>query len=117
MSTPDVEQRWRSLSEEVITSMTDWRTQHPKATLAEIEGALDERLDRLRVRMLEDSALASEQADWAADNRPCCPDCGQPVQRGGQYVGRLQRRGKQEVTLTRQYGVCPACGRGLFPPG
>jgi hypothetical protein len=37
------EQEWHNLSEEVISGMKEWRDQHPKATLQEIEEALDER--------------------------------------------------------------------------
>jgi len=33
------EQEWHSLSEEVISGMKEWRDQHPKATLQEIEKA------------------------------------------------------------------------------
>ena len=48
----EVEARRRELSEEVITGMAEWRGQHPRATLSEIEAALDERLARVRARML-----------------------------------------------------------------
>ena len=119
MKRSDVEPSWRALSEEVISGLVDWRNQHPRATLKEIETALDERLDRLRARLLEDTALASERADWSgvsATERPQCPDCGQGVHSAGQRVRRLQTHGHQELTLTRRYGVCPTCGRGFFPP-
>lgn len=38
------------MSEELmmLTGMMDWRQQHPKATLREIEEAIDERLAKLR---------------------------------------------------------------------
>jgi len=39
--------------------MKEWRVQHPRATLSEMEVALDESLNRMRARMLEDMALAS----------------------------------------------------------
>ena len=61
----DFDQTWRALSDEVLTGMKEWRLQHPRATLSEIEAALDERLARLRARMLEDAALASAAADWS----------------------------------------------------
>jgi hypothetical protein len=32
----DFDQRWRELSEEVLTGMKEWRLQHPWATLSEI---------------------------------------------------------------------------------
>ena len=41
-----------------------WRLQHLKATLREIELALDERLAPLCARMLQDVALQSLVADW-----------------------------------------------------
>ncbi len=46
-----------------MTGMKEWRLQHSRATLSEMETALDERLARQRARMLEDMALASEVAD------------------------------------------------------
>lgn len=33
----NMEGQWRTLSEEVISGMKEWRDQHPKATLREIE--------------------------------------------------------------------------------
>ena len=59
-------QRWAGDAESVWTGMADWRAAHPKATLSEIETALDEQLNRLRARMLADLALASTAADVPA---------------------------------------------------
>src|SRR5438105_15013687 len=47
-----VEERWRALSEEVLVGFREWRDRHPKATLVEIEAALDERWAAARARML-----------------------------------------------------------------
>ena len=38
----DFDSQWRELAEEVLTGMTEWRLQHPKARLSEIEQALDD---------------------------------------------------------------------------
>jgi YgiT-type zinc finger domain-containing protein len=111
---------WRELSEEVLTGMKEWRLAHPQATFSEIEAALDERLGRLRARMLQDAALASTAAEWAeaeGEARPFCPECGTPLVSRGKEKRGLQTQGGQEVVLERSYGVCPACGAGLFPPG
>ena len=116
----DFDQRWRELSEEVLTGMKEWRLQHPRATLTEIEAALDERLARLRARMLEDAALASVAADWDSAARatsPMCPQCGKPLQARGSHPRHVQTHGGQSLTLQRAYGVCPVCHTGLFPPG
>jgi len=117
----DFDWRWQELSREVLTGMKEWRLQHPRATLKEIEVALDERLGRLRARMLEDAALASAAAQWEEAEpaeRPVCPQCGQGLAaRGVRGERHLQTHGGQEIVLQREYGVCSACGAELFPPG
>lgn len=97
----------------------DWRVQHPKATFREIEAALDERLARLRARMLEDAALVSRAADWSATDaeRPVCPQCGAVLQARGRETRTLTTHYDQALQLERRYAVCPRCEAGLFPPG
>lgn len=114
-----MEEHWRKLSEEVISGMKEWRDQHPDATLNEIEAAIDERLNRLRARMLEDAALASPKADWsqtATQQRPTCPQCRSQLVARGKKKRHLQTTGGQQITLQRSYGTCPSCGSGFFPP-
>jgi hypothetical protein len=114
----DFDQHWQKLSEEVLSGMKEWRLQHPRATFREIEAAVDERLARLRARMLEDAALASAAAHWEAEaTPPVCPHCGSRLEDRGDHQRKLQTQGGQTLTLTRAYGVCPTCGGGLFPPG
>ncbi len=119
MSHPIDEQVWHRMTTEIMSGMREWREAHPKATLREIEQELDRRWVRVRARMLEDMALASVAADWTATplgQQPICPDCGQPLQPRGTDQRTLQTHGGQAITLDRQYGSCPACGAGLFPP-
>jgi hypothetical protein len=116
----DFEAHWHAMAEDVISGMQEWRLQHPRATLREIEQALDERLAKMRARMLQDAALASAAADITeapAAVRPVCPDCGVRLQGRGMAVRELTTQHNQTVQLTRSYGVCPQCGAGLFPPG
>jgi RNase P subunit RPR2 len=113
-------ERWRVLSEEVLTGMQDWRAAHPRATFAEIEAEVEAQLSRLRVRMLEDAALASRAADLRAQppaERPACPECGRPLHPRGQHARTVTVRGDRPVHLRRSYAVCSACGTGRFPPG
>jgi uncharacterized protein with PIN domain len=120
MWSADVEARWRELSEAVITGMAEWRAQHPRATLKEIEAALDERLAHVRARMLQDTALASAATDVSqlpADERPRCPECGHTLEARGQEERTVRTTYDRPVTLRRSYAHCPACGAGLFPPG
>ncbi len=119
MGDKQVQQDWRAVSEDIVTGLWDWRQQHPQATLAEIEGAVDARLARLRAHLLQEAALASPTADWAtaaAADRPTCPTCQTPLVARGKQPRRLQASGGRDVVLERTYGVCPTCGGGLFPP-
>jgi hypothetical protein len=114
------EQQWREIAEDVLTGMKEWRLQHPKATLREIEAALDERLSRVRARMLQDLALASVTADLGTvgtDERPRCRSCGVSLEARGQQTRQLTTYHDRTITLTRDYAACPTCGDGLFPPG
>ena len=60
----------------------------------EMEQELDSRWVRVRARMLEDMALASAAAAWAATpdgQQPLCPDCGSPPhQRPSPVAARLR---------------------------
>jgi hypothetical protein len=119
MSGEPHDQNWEALSHDVLTGMREWRLQHPKATLREIEVALDEHLSRLRARMLQDVALQSVAADWKlaqATDRPTCRVCGTPLILRGKRARQLKTQGGQQITLDRSYGLCPTCKKGLFPP-
>lgn len=114
MPTDKLEEGWRGLGEEVFKEMADWRRSHPRATLKEIEAALDERLDRLRAHMLEEVALA--QVNDVAEATKC-PECGQLMEKAGSHMRQLQTQGKQTLKLEREYQRCPKCGHSFFPPG
>lgn len=116
----DMDRSWHALSEEVLSGMKEWRLAHPKATFREIEHAVDERVNRLKARILEDAALASDAQDWreaSQQEQPTCPACQIALLRRGEHARRLQITGGQDITLSRTYGSCPVCGTGLFPPG
>jgi hypothetical protein len=119
MSSEPHDQDWEALSQDVLTGMREWRLQHPKATLREIECALDEHFAGLRARMLQDVALQSVAADWkevVASERPICAECGTPLILRGRRSRQLKTVGGQDIMLQRSYGRCPTCKKGLFPP-
>jgi hypothetical protein len=119
MESEPPEPSWEVLSAEILSGMREWRLQHPKATLREIETALDERWHRLRARMLRDVALQSVAADWkdsAETHRPICRVCGTALVLRGKRSRRLKTHGGHQITLERSYGLCPTCKKGLFPP-
>ena len=111
----DWEAALQELSEEVDNGMADWRAAHPRATFAEIEAAVEERLAGLRARLLERAALASAATELT--ERSACQTCGGAVQARGKHTRRLTVPGAQVVELERTYAGCPQCGTGLFPPG
>jgi predicted RNA-binding Zn-ribbon protein involved in translation (DUF1610 family) len=115
-----MDRRWAGEAEAVLSGFKEWRVQHPKATLAEIEAALDARLAVMRARLLEDAALASAAADLAAlppEARPRCPGCGGALALRGPETRHLTTAYEQDLALRRHYLACPACGEALFPPG
>jgi uncharacterized protein with PIN domain len=112
---------WRAVSEEIGRELTEWRTAHPKATLAELEQVVYETLSRLQARVLSDLAHASAATDLAATagaERPRCETCTVALEpRGQQEREVLTPRQAAALRLRRSYAVCPTCGVGLFPPG
>lgn len=114
----DFDTDWDALAEEVLSGMKEWRLQHAKATLREIEGALDERLAKMRARMLQDAALASAAADIKAApeaERPRCGACRSVLVARTVAERQLITQHNQVLKLARSYGVCPTCGAGFFP--
>lgn len=114
MAWADWTTEWQGLSEEVYSGLADWRAAHPRATLAEIEAAVEERLAKLRARLVERAALASAATDLR--ERPACPTCGGRLQARGTHKRRLTVPGDRVVELERTYAGCPRCGTGFFPP-
>lgn len=114
-----ITQEWQALSAKVSEEVLEWRKGNPKATLREIEQELDKRLARIRAQMLEDAALLSERQEWkdGAAGAPTCPECGRKLKGRTHEERLLQTEGEESIRLERQYGVCPHCGQGFFPPG
>jgi hypothetical protein len=118
MKRGELQGKWNELSEEILQGMADWRVQHPQATMREIEAEIDKRLSALRAKMISDTAMASSQADWERGaSGVVCPRCGEKLEKKGKKKRKLETQGGREVELVREYGVCPKCGQGLFPPG
>lgn len=114
------EEDWKTLSEQILTDIKEWRRSHPKATFREIEDEVHQRMSRLEAKLIQDTAQESQSRSWSGaspDERPSCPVCGSQLHARGKRQRKLQGAGGQEVTLNREYGTCPNCGTGLFPPG
>jgi hypothetical protein len=111
--------QWRTLNEEIMAAIQEWRLQHPKATLQEIETAIDARIAELRARMVEDVALASTAANVrqaSPSGRPVCPQCGALVEPRGPRERQVRTHQGKTLRWRRSYVQCPACQVGFFPP-
>jgi len=114
------EARWQREVAEILAGVKEWRLQHPRATFAEIEAALDARWLAARAGLLRDMAQASRAADLGGrpvGERARCPDCGAELRPRGKHGRRVVTAGGEAVGLEREYAECPACGAGVFPPG
>lgn len=112
-----LEKEWKGLSEEIMDGIAEWRGGHPKATFREIEAEIDKRLSGLRAKMISDTANQSDRADWEAAEGVVCRECGAKLIKKGKKKRILLTRDGREIELVRDYGVCVACGQGIFPPG
>jgi uncharacterized protein with PIN domain len=116
MWSKEMEASLRELTEDVLTGMKEWREAHPRATFKEIEEAVDERLSRVRARMLQEAAMASRAAEMKGQ-RVACPECGAPMVNQGRERRRLTTHHNRPIELERSYFLCPQCGARLSPPG
>lgn len=117
MKGKELQEGWSGLSEEIIEGIAEWRGEHPRATMREIEAEIDKRLSELRAKMITDTANASGRARWETTEGVQCPECGAKLVKKGRKKRILLTREGREVALDREYAVCPACGVGIFPPG
>jgi hypothetical protein len=72
MKAEELQHQWQEQAEEAMAAVAQWRVAHPKATLAEIEQAVDAQMNRLRARMIEQAAQASATAESEANQGLVC---------------------------------------------
>ena len=93
MKPEELQQQWQEQAEEAMSAVAQWRVAHPKATLAEIEQAVDEQMNRLRAHVIEQAAQASAAAESEASQGVVCEQCGQPLQARGRARRKWQTQG------------------------
>jgi YgiT-type zinc finger domain-containing protein len=104
--------------DEVRKELREWKRQHPRATLAEIERETMKRMAQVQAQIIEElSQSLSPEERRIAEETPRCPECQTKMQRRGQAERQQQAGGGQTIRIERSYWVCPACGAGIFPPG
>lgn len=102
------------VSDELAAKLKAWRQANPRATLTEIEEAVEAELAKIRKELVTALAEAGEESEGAA---PHCPQCGEAMVRNGRRKRRLQSKEGQTLQLERQQWRCLGCGTTLFPPG
>ena len=114
------QKKWDELYEEASREVLRWRRKHKRATLTEIEDTVDSEFARMRAQMIQDLALASETADLRSipkEERPKCPNCGQPLAANGRQSRELITDHEQGVKLERSKGYCQQCKLSFSPSG
>lgn len=120
MAKSEFKPEWADIFSEVQEAMTEWRREHPKATMLMIELETERVLSRLRARMVTDIAQHSEAAFFSERppaERPLCPECATPVRPRGAKDRQLRVHGNREIALEREHATCPQCGQAFFPSG
>ena len=116
----EAQRLWREETVAVEQALAAWRTEHPRATLAEIEAAVSAQVSVLRARLVERLAAATAATEVSRQPRlarPTCPHCQTPLHPRGRHQREVLTEGAQVLRLEREYAVCPTCGGGRFPPG
>jgi DNA-directed RNA polymerase subunit RPC12/RpoP len=96
---------------EVKPALAAWRAAHPRATMREIEDAVEEQIAKLRAEFL---AEVVQQSNAEIDAR--CERCGSKLAMRGRRRRKLRANGDEPVVLDRSYAMCPDCKLGVFPP-
>ena len=92
-----------------------WDRSHRRATLSEIEAAIDSELTQLRREIIEEMVQEREaEREGVAE---ACPNCGQVMAGNGKKKRKLKSKGGEEIRLEREQLRCTGCGMTLFPPG
>ena len=100
-------------AEAMYEELRMWREAHPEATFDEIASQVTPRRRELMGGLLKQLALQEGDGKYAEVS---CPECSEKMKVSGRRSrGVIHSEGETE--LERAYHHCPACGRGLFPPG
>jgi hypothetical protein len=115
MTTEQGRERAREeLAATVEDGLRRWQAAHPRATLDEIVGAVDEALRPVRARYVRELAAAEEAA--ATSERTCTACGGTLQQRGRRARTVLVPQDPAPLRLERARLGCSSCGTSLFPP-
>lgn len=100
--------------DELVEKLNRWRQANPRATLTEIEEAVEAELAKKRKELVTALAQAGEESQKEA---PHCAQCGRAMVRNGRRKRKLKGKEGQTIELERQQWRCLGCGTTIFPPG
>ena len=100
--------------DDLMQKIAAWEKENPKATLTEIEEAVDQELAKLREQLVNEIAQMKEAG---TQSKVACPNCGTQMVKNGKKKRELTMKGDKQVTIERQQMRCLECGMTLFPPG
>lgn len=100
---------------DALTEKLDqWRQENPKATLTEIEEAVEGELARVRKQLVERMVEGGKETEQEV---PSCARCGQKMVKNGRKKRKLKGKEGETLAFKRQQWRCLGCGATLFPPG
>jgi rubrerythrin len=104
----------KKVPDELADKLSHWRQANPKATLTEIEEAVEAELAKIRKELVTTLAQAGEKSD---SESPHCRQCRRVMVRNGRKKRHLKSKEGQTIQLERPQWRCLECGTTLFPPG
>src|SRR5258707_13152225 len=96
-----------------VLGMTQWRKEHPHATWAEIEAAVDEKINQVRAQLIQELVQMGETEEWSQkpeEERPRWATCGKPLVARGEQTRFIQTTGGEAGKQMPAHGRCPARG-------
>ena len=99
--------------EKLESHINRWRQENPKATLTEIEEAVEAELAELREALVQ--RLVQEREEER--KTMFCPNCEKEMVKNGYKDRTLRTKESKTITLKRRQMRCLECGMTLFPPG
>lgn len=109
----ETENPQQAMEDAVSRKLMQWRREHPRATLTEIEEAVEAELAQLRQELVAEMVQETD----VDQSVPPCPQCGQAMVKNGRRQRKLKGKEGETIHLDRQQWRCLTCGATLFPPG
>ena len=98
---------------EVAKRIEEWQVENPKATLSEMERAVDAEMNKVRSQIMK---RLVEERERQEEKEQLCPNCGRKMGKNGRRNRQLKTKGNETIEFERQQFRCSGCGMTRFPP-